>query len=184
MDTYRCIRTKLDVREFSRRKAPAEVKLKVLEAARLTGTGNNNQRWRFILVQSRDGLGQLAKDSTTGKWVAYADFAVVVCTDSTYGRQWQQGSFHYIDAGRAVQDMQLAAWNYGVTSCVFTGIDVDHLRQDFHIPMRMNPTIVVGFGYPLKKITGRMKSRKPIAEIVFLEKYDRHFEPRKLDTHV
>ena len=58
------------------------------------------------------------------------------------------------------------------------------MRQDFHIPMRMNPTIVVGFGYPLKKITGRMKSRKPIAEIVSLEKYDRHFEPRKLDTHV
>jgi nitroreductase len=184
MDTYRCIRTKLDIREFSRRKVPAGVKLKVLEAARLTGTGNNNQRWRFILAQRRDGLRQLAKDSATRKWVANADFAVIVCTDSTYGRQWQQGSFHHIDAGRSAQDMQLAAWNYRVLSCVFTGIDIDRLREDFDIPMKMNPTIGVGFGYPPEKITGRRKNRKRISEIVFSEKYHRRFEPQRLDRYV
>ena len=41
MDTFECIRTKLDVREFSAEDVPVEVRSKVLEAARLSGTGLN-----------------------------------------------------------------------------------------------------------------------------------------------
>ncbi len=69
MDAYDAIRTKLDVREFSPKDVSAEMKLKVLEAARLTQSGSNTQHWRFILVQDRKDLGTLAKDSRSGKWV-------------------------------------------------------------------------------------------------------------------
>ena len=48
MDTFECIETKLDIREFGPEGVPHEIKLKVLEAARLTGTGLNTQHWRFI----------------------------------------------------------------------------------------------------------------------------------------
>lgn len=122
MDAYDAIRTKLDVREFSPKDVSAEMKLKVLEAARLTQSGSNTQHWRFILVQDRKDLGTLAKDSRSGKWVEQASFAVIVLTDPT-------GNYHMIDAGRAVQDMQLAAWNYGVASCVFTGVEETELRR-------------------------------------------------------
>lgn len=43
MDTFECIITKLDVREFSNQDVPSEIRSKVLEAARLTGTGLNTQ---------------------------------------------------------------------------------------------------------------------------------------------
>ena len=36
MDTFECITTKLDVREFSAEDVPVEVRSKVLEAARLS----------------------------------------------------------------------------------------------------------------------------------------------------
>jgi hypothetical protein len=49
MDAFEAIRSKLDFREFSTKDVPQEIKLKVLEAARLTGTGLNTQHWRFIL---------------------------------------------------------------------------------------------------------------------------------------
>jgi hypothetical protein len=39
MDTFECIKTKLDVREFSAEDVPVEVRSKVHEAARLSGTG-------------------------------------------------------------------------------------------------------------------------------------------------
>jgi nitroreductase len=174
MDAYTCVATKLEIREFTSKNVSGDVKLKILEAARLTGSGMNVQHWRFILVQDSDQLKLLAEDSSTGAWVEDSNFAVIVLTNSRY-------SFHLIDAGRATQDMQLAAWNFGVASGVYTGVKNEAIRRDFNIPSEMNPSIILGFGYPAKKIVGR-KSRKPLGEIVFLGKYGNRFDPQSLKT--
>jgi nitroreductase len=163
LDTYESIATKLDVREFSSRPVPVEIKRKVLEAARLAQSGSNLQHWRFILVEGKENQKRLADDSTTGRWVAGADFAVIVLTNPRY-------PFHLLDAGRVTQNMQLAAWNFGVASGVFTGIDRRALARDFGIPEELNPSIVIGFGYPVKKIIGK-KNRKPLGELAFQGKY-------------
>lgn len=163
VDATKAVRTKLDVREFSPKPVPAEVKLAVLEAARLTQSGTNSQHWRFILVQKPENLRTMAGDSLSGSWVASANFAVVVCTDPTK-------SYHMIDAGRAAQDMQLTAWDHGVASGVFTGIRQEEFKRDFGVPKDLSTTIVVGFGYPQKRLSGR-KNRKPLSELAFLERY-------------
>ena len=163
MDAYQCLTGRLDVRDFDSKPVPTEVKLKVLEAARLSATGMNTQHWRFILIEKPDNLRKLAEDSTTGKWVKGANFAVIVLTQPKYG-------FHLIDAGRAGENMQIAAWNFGIASCVFTGVNVEALRKDFKIPKELAPSLIVGFGYPARRIVGR-KNRNPIREVAFLESY-------------
>ncbi|MGD1055188.1 MAG: nitroreductase family protein [Nitrososphaerales archaeon] len=163
MDAIEAVRTKLDVREFALKPIPSKIKLAVLEAARLTQSGTNSQHWRFILVQDPRNLGTLADDNFSGKWVAGASFAVIVCTDPTK-------DYHLIDAGRAVQDMQLTAWDVGVASGVFTGIKQAELKRDFGVPENLTATIVVGFGYPRRRLRGR-KSRRPLSEVAFLERY-------------
>ena len=173
MDTYKTILTKLDVRQFDAKKVPADVKLKVLEAARASGTGINKQHWRFILVQDKVVIKKLAEDSTSGGWVAGADFAVMVLADPQLG-------FHLIDSGRAVQDMQLAAWDQGVISGLYTGFKEDRMRRDFAIPNELKPTVVVGFGYPTMKILGK-KNRRPLSELAFVDKYGNKFDPKKLN---
>ncbi len=80
MDAFECIATKLEVREFSMQDIASEIRSKILEAARLTGTGMNTQHWRFILVERKDNLKKLAEDSTSGSWVARANFAIIVLT--------------------------------------------------------------------------------------------------------
>src|SRR2546422_9318830 len=102
MDTYKTILTKLDVRQFDAKKVPADVKLKILEAARASGTGINKQHWRFILVEEKVEIKKLGEDSTSGGWVAGADFGVIVLSHAQLG-------CHLIDSGRAVQAMPLAA---------------------------------------------------------------------------
>ncbi len=79
-------------------------------------------------------------------------------------------NFHLIDAGRALQDMQLAAWNSGVVSGVYTGVNREGMSKDFGVPSGMNVSAVVGFGYPTRKIIGR-KSRKPLEEVAFSGKF-------------
>jgi len=163
LDTFEAISTKLDVREFASRKVPGETKRKILEAARLTASSMNTQHWRFILIQDRSNLERLAADSMTGKWVEGADFAVVILIDPKV-----PGSS--IDAGRVVQDMELAAWNFGVASGIYTGVGEAPLRKDYSIPDALKPAAVLGFGYPKRKILGK-KNRKPMEELVFHEAY-------------
>jgi nitroreductase len=164
MDAFECISTKLEVREFSPQEVPSEIRSKILEAARLTGTGMNTQHWRFIMVEKKDNLNKLAEDSTSGSWIAGANFAVIVLTNPQYG-------FHLIDTGRVLQNMQLTAWNQGVGSGLFTGIREDKLRGDFAIPKELSPSVTIGFGYPARKLTGKRKNRLPIHELVYYEKY-------------
>jgi nitroreductase len=164
MDTFECITTKLEVREFSQRDVPSDIRSKILEAARLTGTGMNTQHWRFVLVDKMENLKRLADDSTSGNWVVGANFAIIILTNPRYG-------FHMIDAGRVLQNMQLAAWNYGVGSGLYTGIKQEQLESDFGIPIELSPTVIVGFGYPAKKIMGKRKNRLSLHELVYYEKY-------------
>ena len=166
--TYDLVRTKIESRTFSSKSVPTEIKKKILEAARLTGSGNNIQHWRFILIQKKESIKQLADDSKSGPWVASANFAVIVLTDPQY-------DFHMIDAGRAIQSMMLTAWSFGVGSGIYVRLNIDSMTKDFAIPSNLNITAVLGFGYPVKKILGK-KDRKPISQIAFQEKYGQKLE--------
>jgi nitroreductase len=172
MDAFEAISKKLDVRQFEARRVPGETKRKVLEAARLTASSMNTQHWRFVVVQDRANLQRLASDSTSGKWVAGADFAVIVLIDPKV-----PGSG--IDAGRVVQDMELAAWNFGVASGIYTGVGEEALRKDFAIPDGLKPAAVLGFGYPKKRIIGK-KNRKPLEELAFAERYGQRLKASDL----
>ena len=164
MDAFECIATKLEVREFRAQDISSEIRSKILEAARLTGTDMNTQHWQFILVEERDNLKKLVEDSTNGSWIAGANFAVIVLTNPKYG-------FHLIDAGRVLQNMQLTAWNEGVGSGLFTGIKEEKLRNDFQIPNELTPSVIIGFGYPVSSLTGKRKNRLSLHELVYYEKY-------------
>ena len=67
--------------------------------------------------------------------------------------------------------MQVTAWIYGVGSGIFTGIEEQFFKRDFGIPEELNVATVIGFGYPLKKLTGKRKDRLPLTALVYNEKY-------------
>jgi nitroreductase len=173
METYKTILTKLDIRRFSSKKIPGELILKILEAARSTGTVFNAQNWKFILVQDTNLLKQLSRDSTRGQWVEDASLAIMVLTNPSQPD-------HGLDAGRAVQNMQLAAWSYGVGSGLFTMMNEDAMRRGFKIPKKMHIAAVVVLGYPERKVSGKRKNRKPLSEIIHLDEYGRGFDPKSL----
>ena len=170
MDVMEAIRTRLDIKEYSNEPVSNEVKREILDAGRMSSSGFNAQHWRFILVDDKDKIGRLAEISITGKWVAGANFAVILLTDPSY-------PFHVIDAGRALTNMQLAAWSRGVASSIFTGYDEAAMRREFGIPNNLAITAVIGFGYPARRIKGR-KNRKPLNEVAFHNHYG---SPLRLD---
>jgi len=159
MDVFEALRSRLEIRQFSGKPVPPEIKREVLEAARLAPSGMNSQHWRFILVEGRENMVRLADASRTGSWLRGADFAVVVLTDPKY-------NFHLLDAGRATTHMQLAAWKHGVGSCICTSYDEGKMRQLLNIPEKTSISVVAGFGYPSRPIVGK-KRRLRLDEVAF-----------------
>jgi len=164
LGTYEIVVSKLDIRQFKDIDVSNEIRLKILESARQVGTGLNSQHLRFILIDSKDMLQLLAEDSTSGGWVSGANFAIVILTNSDYG-------FKMLDAGRALQNMQLVAWSEGVGSGLFTGIRDAKMRTDFNIPEDLDIAVIVGFGYPSRKLTGMKKNRMSMNNILYHQRY-------------
>lgn len=145
MDVTDAIRTRLDIREFADEPVDAATKRAILDAGRLASSGRNLQHWAFLLVDDPEQIAHLASISTTGSWVGNADFAVLLLTDPQY-------DFNEIDAGRAVTYMQLAAWEAGVASRIYTQDDESPMAEAFDYPADLTLTLVVGFGYPTRPV--------------------------------
>jgi nitroreductase len=140
-----------------------KISWRFLKAARMAGSGLNSQHWRFILIDDKSELEALARLSTTGEWVAGANFAVIILTE-------KNRPYHALDAGRALTNMQLEAWSRGIASCIYTGFKEAEMRKRYGIPDKYSIDVVVGFGYPARKIVGK-KNRKPLEEIAYSNKF-------------
>ena len=76
-----------------------------------------------------------------------------------------------IDAGRGLQNMQLVVLSEGIGSGLFTGVREEKMRKDFNIPEDLNIAVIVGFGYPSRRLIGRVKNRMPLDKVVYYQRY-------------
>lgn len=158
------VRTVLAVREFEDRPVPDDLLDRIVEAGRLTASSLNLQPWHFVLVKSRDGLRELGRQISTGRYIATSAAAIVVAyeRDSEYGVS---------DASRAIQSMVLVAWAEGVGSN-WTGFgDLDRVAEQVGLPDTFEALAVIPFGYPKRKLGKGKKKRKPLAEIASAERF-------------
>jgi nitroreductase len=79
------------------------------------------------------------------------------------------------DAGRAAQNMMLAAWNEGIGSCPNGSSDADKLARLLELEDSERVANIVSFGYPAREIDPARRTserwiaaadRKPFDEIV------------------
>ena len=162
MEITEAVQTRIDVREYSDKQIEGEIKREILNAARVASSGRNTQHWRFLLLEEKNHLTELAERSSSGNWIGDAIFAVAVLTKPKF-------DFHKIDAGKAVTNMQLVAWENGIGSCMFT-TDDQPVYELLDIPEELDLTATVGFGYPPREIKG-IKDRHPLDEIAYSETF-------------
>jgi nitroreductase len=163
MDAYECIVGRVEVREFTREPVPEAVVRRVLEAGRLAPSQRNRQQWHFIVVQDRELLRQVAEAAPTGPYIVDAGFAVVIAMD---GAKMPQ-----VDAARAAQSMQLAAWAEGLGSCWVSGLDRDRIKTILRMPLALEVVTVLPFGRPTPAAGAVRKRRKPLAEIAHRNRF-------------
>jgi nitroreductase len=169
MDVFEAVRTALAVRQYRRGEIPNEVVLRIVEAARLTGSSMNGQPWLFVVVRDRDTLRRLGGALRTGPYVADAALAVAVAVKKA-------SRFAVSDASRAIQSMIVTAWGDGVGSNWVGFGGLQEVASILEVPDEYDVLAVVSFGYPMRaRFVGR-KDRKPLPSVVSAERYGRPFE--------
>ncbi|HEX5468317.1 MAG TPA: nitroreductase family protein [Gaiellaceae bacterium] len=141
MDTFLAIASKRDQRVYSERELSEDLVRRILEAGRVSGSASNRQPWTFLAVESEELRGQVAETVYAPDNVRGARLVVAIVVTGSPG----------FDCGRAAQNMMLAAWNEGVTSCP-NGMphpqktsDVLGLSGEEHV---LN---ILSFGYPARR---------------------------------
>ena len=104
MDPYLAIASKRDERAYADTPVGDDVRERILDAGRLTGSSKNRQRWEFVVV-SGEARERLAEAVYAPENVRTAALVVAIVGEA--------GGF---DAGRCAQNMMLAAWGDGVVS--------------------------------------------------------------------
>jgi nitroreductase len=150
MDAYLAIVSKREVRDYADRPIDTDARRRILEAGRVTGSSANKQQWRFIVVESEDKRAQLADMVYVPGNIHGAKLIVVVVT---HGR----GPSGF-DAGRASQNMMLAAWNDGIGSCPNGMPDRDVVASLLGLHAGEGPSIILTFGYPARPIDPEARS--------------------------
>ena len=166
MDAYLAIASRRDVRRYADRPVPEDVQRRIVEAGRVAGSAANRQPWRFVWVSDRDRLERLAETVYAPGNIRGCAFALAIAVSG-------KGPTSF-DAGRAAQNMQLAAWNDGVGSCP-NGMPDRRAAADV-LGLAEEPTIVLSFGYPASSLREpesrsaeqwiEAADRKPFDEVV------------------
>ena len=163
MDTFTCIRTRRELRDYLDKPIPNETLERILEAGRLAPSSKNSQPWHFIVISDKVMLKKIAELTPTGAHIAKAALAIAILMDAA--------KLPEIDGARAMQNMVLEAWDMGVGSCWVTNFYDDGVKDLLGVPQRMKLVTVMPFGYPTEPKAKRKKIRKPLSEIVHSERF-------------
>lgn len=166
MEVFDCIRTRRTVRAFKTDPIPPETVHRILQSARWSPSSTNSQPWHFIVVQDRETIGKLGDIATQGPFIADAPLIIVVVMDNAF----RPG----VDAGRAIQQMELYAWSEGMGTCFVGFREVDQQKQVkelLGIPQEMELITTLPFGYRAEGFRGQGIPRKPMSEIAHTERF-------------
>jgi nitroreductase len=140
VDTYLAIASRRDQRRYRPERLPEEVVTRILDAGRLSGSGSNRQPWTFLVIESRARIEALAHGVFAPGNVLGAGLVVAIVVSG-------KGPVSF-DAGRAAQNMLLAAWNEGLASCPNGLADREAVRAALALGDDETPAIVLTFGVP------------------------------------
>jgi nitroreductase len=167
VETQLTIASRRETRRYDERPVPAEIEHRILDAGRLAGSAQNKQPWRFLVVERPEMRGRLAEAVFEPGNVHGAQLVVAVVVSG-------KGPTSF-DAGRAAQNMLLAAWDLGVGGSPNGMPDRDAAGEILGVREGESPAIVLTFGYPAKPRDPSARSveewstrakRRPLDELV------------------
>ncbi len=186
------------VRNYSDKDISPEVIRYMIEAARLSPSGGNEQPWQFGIITDDDLIRKISDLAYKQKWISKSKLIVVLCTrvvsDERGGRGIQQARFpEFTDDIKNMDKelysclnqeehqtkipgthMVLAALEHGIGSTWISYFKVKEVAKLLNLPEGVIPAEMIAFGYPTKEM--KPVSKKNVQELVF---YNNEYENDK-----
>lgn len=180
---YLCARNKVDMdferliltRQSDRRYMPDPVSredvLKCLEAARMSPSACNSQPWKFIVVDDKAKLAEMA-DAAEGlgmnKFTRDVPVMVAVVLEkmnatARLGSLLKHKDYSMLDLGMAVEHFCLQAADLGLGTCIMGWFDEKRIARLLGVPRGKRIPLIISLGYPENPT--RRKVRKPVEEM-------------------
>ena len=172
MDVYECLRGRRTVRRFKPVPVPETPITKILKAARWAPSSRNQQPWHLVVIRNKETLAKIGRIAGTGTFIAEAPVAIAVAMDDADAPE--------LDAGRALQQMEIMAWSEGLGTCfvTLTADEREKITELLGIPSGMDLITVMPFGYRLDNFKGRGVPRKPLGEMGHSERFGNRYRAR------
>lgn len=139
MDTFLAITSRREARTYDGRPLPDGAVRRILEAGRLAGSSKNRQQRRFVVLSDAESVANAVWSPENIRGAALL-VAIVV---------WGKGPLA-LDAGRAAQNMLLAAHNEGIGSCPNGLSDAEAGAAAVGVAEGEQVATILSFGYPAK----------------------------------
>jgi nitroreductase len=150
MDADLVIASKREVRSYADRPIDEDALHRILEAGRVAGSSRNRQGRRFIVLRDREVVERAAQAVWTPQNLLGAALVVAIVVGG-------KGPTSF-DAGRAAQNMMLAAWNEGIGSSPNGVADKEAMSAAVRHGADEQVAIVLTFGYPARPIDPTTRS--------------------------
>ena len=131
---------------------PTEVTLEaiegLMEAARWSPSGGNQQPWRYILrttEASRVALGACL--SRGNQWALAAPLLITQVTRVEDGGQSNGVPYAFFDSGLSVMCLIVEAESRGLRAHAMAGWNLEALMAELGIPAGYQPTVVIAVGH-------------------------------------
>ena len=161
METYRTILAKRDTRRYSPDAIPEETLAKILQAGRMAGSARAAEPVRLIAIRGHEQKVALAGCGRSTDHLITAPVIVAIVLVPEFGVVGApftlfRGPF---DAGRAAQNMMLAAWESGVSSCPASMHDAEAAAVVLGLPEGHHVINVIAFGIPEVRVRAMNKPK-------------------------
>lgn len=173
------IRSRQSDRKYSDKAVEGEKIQRIIEAGRIAPSACNAQPWKFIVVDDKHLLSELA-DAASAKllgmngFVIQAPLLIIVVREnanfsSKIGATVKNKDYSLIDIGIASENICLQATAEGLGSCMIGWFDEGRVKKLLGIPKSKRVELIITIGY--SEAQKREKRRKPPEETISYNRY-------------
>ncbi len=172
-DILDLIKSRRTIKEFLSKYISHENLFHIIDAGRHAPSSGNIQNWKFIVINEKEKILQIAEASHQQLEIASAPVLVVVVGEPEKAKRYYglrgERLFTIQNCAAAIENMLLEAHSLGIGSRWIGAFDEDEIKSLCGIPEEIRPQAVIAFGYP-KEIPNK-PPKYPLETVVYFNKW-------------
>lgn len=171
MEFDKVIKTRASIRRYSNKKVDYGKIIDCLEAANLAPSPGNLSILKFILVQDRNKIKELAQ-ACQQSFVETADSLIIVCSDlNNCKKLYYERTDRYIKqhAGAVIENFLLKITDLKLASCWIGAFSDETVKRILDIPDNIEVEAILPIAYPHKKTTEKQKRKCKLSEVLYFD---------------